>query len=618
MSGRTMSDSSNLVPLADLVQRWLDWDQDPETRAEIIKLRDEKNEIELEKRLRKRIEFGTAGLRGRMQAGFSSMNALTVIQASQGLAKFIKKTFQHEPEQQQPSVIIGRDARHNSQKFAALAANAFAAEKIRVLWYQSAGPTPLVPFGVLKHRASAGVMVTASHNPAKDNGMYFSNGCQINSPMDSQIAEQIKQNFEPWSSAWKSTDQNEYLSLDSYKDTADMYCKTVTDFVNSTKLATGPPRPFVYTPLHGVGHTIMSRLCEAAGVADMITVAEQQEPDPDFPTVVFPNPEESGALDLAMKTADAVNRDLIIANDPDADRLAVAEKVSGTWQKLTGDQLGILLASYMLDTMTSKSSLPQQKIAMLTTAVSTSLLHKMGAAESFHTVETLTGFKWLGNVARQLSTAENGSYTVPFAFEEALGYMFPSVCYDKDGLTAAQVFIAADTHWRVNEGLSGPHEKLMKLYEKYGYYENLNSYFVSPDPGTTVKLFEAIRRNKPADRQFPDKIGPLPVIRWRDMTVGFDSGPEREGHVPELPVDGGSQMLTVWSEHGIRFTFRGSGTEPKVKIYIESCASSRSDAVKAVCEVFKAVLENWVRPYAPGVTCAGEMVTSSGHVLKVE
>ncbi|OAX79660.1 hypothetical protein ACJ72_06018 [Emergomyces africanus] len=629
-----MADTS-AVPLSDLVKQWLEWDHDSETRAEISRLRDEKNETELERRLRKRIQFGTAGLRGRMQAGFSFMNALTVIQASQGLAKFIKRSHQQSPEQ--PSVIIGRDARHNSKKFAMLAANAFAAEGIRVLWYRNAGPTPLVPFGVLRHRAAGGVMITASHNPARDNGLIFryaSNGCQINSPMDAEIAELIQENLEPWPSAWDAMDENKHFVLDCYEDTATMYCDAVTQFVNSIKLAPGPPKPFVYTSLHGVGHSIMARLCEQLGLEDLITVvAEQKEPDPDFPTVVFPNPEESGALDLAMKTADASGRDLIIANDPDADRLAVAEKVDGTWLKLTGDQLGILFASYMLETIKSKDS-SQKKTAMLTTAVSTSMLSKIAQAESFHFQETLTGFKWLGNVARRLESGpsssgssqivvgEGGEYTVPFAFEEALGYMFPAISYDKDGLTAAMVFLAAaETHWRVNEGLT-PYGKLMQLYGRYGYYENLNTYFVSPDVGVTAKLFEGIRArvagkgHKGAIAEIGmGTVGLLPIMRWRDVTFGFDSGAGADEM--QLPVDPNSQMVTVWSERGIRFTLRGSGTEPKIKIYIESCSGSRDEAVKAVCDVFLAILKDWIEPYAPGVKCAERIVTSSGYVFVV-
>lgn len=220
---------------------------------------------------------------------------------------------------------------------------------------------------------------------------------------------------------------------------------------------------------------------------------------------------------------------------------------------------------------------------MLTTAVSTSMLSKIAREESFHFQETLTGFKWLGNVARRLESApssgrndvEGGDYTVvPFAFEEALGYMFPAISYDKDGLAAAMVFlVAAETHWRAHEGLT-PYGKLMQLYGRYGYFENLNTYFVSPDVGVTGKLFEGIRgrvagKGAKGGMEGMGTVGPLPIRRWRDVTFGFDSGAgaggEAEGDGMQLPVDPNSQMVTVWSERGIRFTLRGSGTEPKIK-----------------------------------------------------
>jgi len=342
-------------------------------------------------------------------------------------------------------------------------------------------------------------------------------------------------------------------------------------------------------------------------IRDIVTVTEQQEPDPDFPTVAFPNPEERGALDLAMKTADNLNRNLIIANDPDADRFAAAEKVSGSWFKFTGDQIGVLLASYLLDTLNAKGE-RAKPLAMICTAVSTNMLSKMAEIEGFYFEETLTGFKWLGNVARNL---EDKGYEVPFAFEEALGYMFTKVCYDKDGVTAAMVFLAAEAKWR-NEGLS-PYTKLQELYKTYGYHENLNTYFVSPDPETTARLFSSIR-NRPGSQR--NMIGSFPVSRWRDMTSGSDSG--TPDNVPLLPVDSSLQMLTVWSTRGVRLTLRASGTEPKVKIYIESCCDSREDAVSAVFDVFLAVLEDWIHPYAPSMTYTLTLYSSSGRVFMLD
>ncbi|KAM5440869.1 hypothetical protein MferCBS31731_004008 [Microsporum ferrugineum] len=594
-----------MEPLDTLVQRWLEWDQDPSTRKEMEQLRVDNDEAALEKRLRDRIQFGTAGLRGRMQAGFSCMNSLTVIQASQGLAKFVKATHQGT---EQPSVVIGRDARHNSRKFAFLAANAFEAEGIHVWWYDNVNPTPFVPFAVLLKKANAGVMVTASHNPAQDNGykVYFTNGAQINSPVDSQIADSIKLNLVPWPNAWRGIDGPQIRESKLHTEVSTLYCDDVTRFAISTVDTWRQPSQFVYTPMHGVGHATMSKLCDSLKIKGIITVPEQEHPDPDFSTVKFPNPEENGALDLAMKTADKSGVTLIIANDPDADRFAAAQKVNGSWFRFTGDQLGVLLASHLLDSWKNKKT--RKPMAMLSSTVSSSMLSKMAEKEGFHFEETLTGFKWMGNVARQL---ENQGYEVPFAFEEALGYMFTKVCYDKDGLTAAMLFLAAEAKWK-EQGLT-PFGKLEQLYETYGYHENLNTYFVSPDTKTTTSLFESIRKNTLDSNS---TIGSFPIHRWRDMTRGHDT--DTTDKRPVLPVDPASQMLTIWSHRGVRFTIRGSGTEPKVKIYIESCGASRKDAIDAVCDMLTAVLESWIKPYAPTMTYFTSMATSSGHIFKFD
>ncbi|KMU86872.1 phosphoglucomutase-2 [Coccidioides immitis H538.4] len=547
-----------MEPLETLVQRWLDWDQDPQTREEIKNLHDSHNLPELEKRLRKLypgIQFGTAGLRGRMQAGFSYMNCLTVIQASQGLGRYLKAL----PQTLGPlSVVIGRDGRHNSEKFAILAANAFRAEGIHVWCFNNPVPTPLVAYAVPFKKAIAGIVITASHNPAQDNG---------------------------------------------YKILQKAYCDDVCAFVVAD-LSASPGR-FVYTPLHGVGYSMMSELCEVLSIQGMTVVSEQRDPDPDFPTVRFPNPEEAGALDLAMKTADDLKIDIVIANDPDADRFAVAEKVGETWFKFTGDQVGVLLASHILDQW--KHQEQEKPIAMLCTAVSSNMLATMAKIEGFHFQETLTGFKWLGNVAKDL---ESEGYNVPFAFEEALGYMFCNVSYDKDGLTAAMVFLTAQAQWR-KQGFT-PFSRLQHLYQTYGYHETLNTYFVSPDPSISATLFDSIR-NLPEDKR--SCIGGFPVLRWRDATKGFDTGTPNS--VSNLPVDSTSQMITIWSDKGLRFTLRGSGTEPKVKIYIESCCPTRGDAVNAVCQVFLAVLVNWIRPFASIMTYAPAVTTSSGYIFNI-
>ena len=270
-------------------------------------------------------------------------------------------------------------------------------------------------------------------------------------------------------------------------------------------------------------------------------------------------------------------------------------------------------------------------MAMLCSAVSTNMLEKMATVEGFHFEETLTGFKWLGNIARDL---EDQGYEVPFAFEEALGYMFSKVCYDKDGLTGAMVFLAAESKWR-SQGLS-PYSKLQQLYQTYGYHETLNTYFVSPDSGITMEFFKSIRNRSPVKR---NELGTFAVNRFRDMTEEYDSG--GTGGKPALPIDPSSQMLTLWLDRGVRFTLRASGTEPKVKskfaskkdvlheafadikcvcacpVYIESCRDSREEAVKAACDAFLAVLKEWIEPYAPTLTYSSPLTSSSGYVFNV-
>ncbi|KAL4799785.1 hypothetical protein BDV19DRAFT_236633 [Aspergillus venezuelensis] len=591
--------------LSPLIQKWLEWDQDPSTRSEIEQLRDSRQAAELEKRLRKRIQFGTAGLRGRMAAGFSCMNSLTVIQASQGLAKYLRDNYAEDVSR---GVIIGHDARHNSARFAVLAANAFIAQKIPVYFYSGPAVTPTVPFGVTDMRALAGVMVTASHNPAQDNGykVYFKNGCQINSPMDREISDSIERNLAPWPNAWSdSPPASDLFHPKFYEQLLPRYTTRVWHYSKSTVQDWRYPKPFVYTPLHGVGGLVLPALCRSLGITDFTTVKEQAEPDPKFPTLPFPNPEENGALDLAVETADREGKTLIIANDPDADRFAAAEKVDGSWFFFTGNHMGALLASHLFDSLENIDT--DTRVAVLNSAVSSTMLEKMAKARGILFEESLTGFKWMGNTSRKL---EESGYYVTFAFEEALGYMFPEVCYDKDGITAAMIFLSAQARW-ATQGFT-PYTKLQQLFAEFGHHETLNNYFRSPNPETSLALFDAIRAGQFKSEM---KLGPFKILRWRDMTEGYDSGTEDKQ--PQLPADKSSQMLTLWLDRDVRFTIRASGTEAKVKYYIESCGSSNKQAIDAVCDTLRAVIKEWIQPYAPLLTYSKQLNTSSGHVLQL-
>ncbi|PSN64666.1 hypothetical protein BS50DRAFT_611885 [Corynespora cassiicola Philippines] len=581
--------------IKELAQEWLRLDEDKSTTDEIYKLLVHGDTEELEKRLRSRIAFGTAGLRGPMKAGFACMNSLTVIQASQGLAAYLLKT---EKDVKRRGVVIGRDARHNSEKFAKLTAAAFVAKNIKVWWYESPTHTPLVPFGVRELNAAAGVMITASHNPAQDNGykVYWSNGCQIIPPHDSGIAEAILENLKPVTWDTSLVDSPCLLVEGSLGLVQDNYHRAIVAAARpeGSTVANDPSLKFVYTPMHGVGLPAMERCAQDLGLASQMVVVEAQaKPDPDFPTVKFPNPEEKGALDLAMETADASSISLILASDPDADRLAVAEKVSGTWHIFTGNQLGILLAAYLFERYPKDK--PRDKLAMLASTVSSRMLHAMAEHEGFHFKETLTGFKWLGNVARDL---DKQGYDTAFAFEEALGYMIPQTVHDKDSISAAAVFLTAASHWSISQNLT-PYAKLQELYKRLGYFEDANTYLVSPSPATTTSVFTAIRAL--AD-PYPSQIGARKITRWRDLTVGYDS--KSKDHVPDLPVDKSAQMITCELDDGARFTVRGSGTEPKIKLYIECVGKSSDEAKQGAEEILKDLLSEWFKPEQNGLKLA--------------
>lgn len=538
-----------------------------------------------------------------MQAGYNSMNSLTVMQATQGLAEYLIKNVDGA---KQKGVVVGRDARHNSEKFKRIVTAVLVAKGIKVWRYGVPVHTPLVPFGVNYLNAAAGIMITASHNPASDNGykVYWSNGCQIIPPHDAGIAASIEQNPEPVKIDEKSLDDS-MLVEGELGQVRDAYYKAVAVAATCHHAPHFKQEPvrFVYTPLHGVGLSYFESVLAKLGIPGMSVVSQQASPDPDFPTVKFPNPEERGALDLAIHTADAAGVDLILANDPDADRLAVAEKVQGRWHQYTGNQLGALLAAHVIETYPRDSQHPLKKLAMLASTVSSQMVSAMCKHEGVHYTETLTGFKWLGNRALDL---EAEGYDVRFAYEEALGYMAPAVVHDKDGIAAAALFLTAVHRWRDQEGLT-PWQKLDTLYKRFGHFAESNTYLVSPSPDVTRRAFADLRSSADASHAHPSHLGRRKIRRWRDLTQGYDS--ETHDHKPELPVDKGSEMITVeleghMLEGHIVCTVRASGTEPKIKVYIDSKAHSMEEAKKHADEVQKDVIELWFPPDKYGLRVA--------------
>ncbi|KAK3674559.1 hypothetical protein LTR78_005645 [Recurvomyces mirabilis] len=585
----TTPGSMSSTSVQELAQKWLQQDRDPETRKEIQDLLSVGDDVALESRLRRRIAFGTAGLRSSMQAGYAHMNSLTVLQASQGLATYIlgQQSSHSVPPQ---AVVMGYDARYNSEKFARLAAAAFIAKGLDVLWFGELVHTPMVPFAVEHFSAAAGVMITASHNPARDNGykVYWANGCQIIPPRDKDIATAI--DLETDILSW------DHNAIETSSAVRNILAEARGAYKRAIQILARPAKhgnmlPFTYTPMHGVGLPFMQEAVEILGFTDhgMYVVAAQANPDADFPTVPFPNPEEKGALNLAMEEATASGSQLIIANDPDADRFAAAEYLDdGRWHQFTGNEMGALLAAYVLET----SSVERDQMAMLASTVSSRMLQAIAEKEGFRFQSTLTGFKYLGNVAQQMR--ERGLKPV-YAYEEAIGYMFPSVVWDKDGIAAATVFLLARRKWHA-EGLT-PWRKLQSLFEHYGYFADANTYLISPSPEVTSATFAAIRNSSHGTP--PTHIGKRKVRRWRDLTTGYDSG-SADG-TPDLPVDTAAQMITCWLDDAV-FTARGSGTEPKIKLYVEAIGAASSAAAKTIAnDVLKDLVSEWF----PGLRLAG-------------
>lgn len=564
------------------------------TRAEIKQLYANHDFDQLGQRLGSRIEFGTAGLRAAMEAGFSRMNDLTVLQASQGLAVYVKETVKDATRR---GIVIGHDHRHNSARFAELTKIAFAHHGFKVYEYGDLVHTPMVPFGVDHFNASCGVMITASHNPAKDNGykVYWENGCQIIPPHDHGIAASIDNNLTPWT--WTLSDED--ATMVENIDLTEQYLNTIKTRLVGT-FVEGTPNgshshagfgiPFVYTPMHGVGLPIMTSVCELLGVGQRMHVVEQQaKPDPDFSTVSFPNPEEKGALDLAIDCADENSCELILASDPDADRFAVAVKAhDGNWTQLTGNQVGALFAFQALSSTSGK-------VAVINSTVSSQLMKNLAELHGATYFDTLTGFKWIGNKAIDL---EAKGYTVPFAFEEALGYMFP-VVHDKDGISAAAMFLLLVKKYHIKSG-QDVLNLLEIIYKKTGYFEEHNDYYIAPSPEITKQVFDFVRSNQVSKTH----VGDFEVKGWRDLTIGYDS--QTADHKPTLPVSASSQMITVCLEGttpGLkcRFTARGSGTEPKLKVYIEAQAPTAQQAKTFADQVWGCLAKEWFRPQVSGL-----------------
>jgi phosphomannomutase len=519
--------------LAERVREWIAGDPDPQARAELQDLLDAGDEAALADRFAGPLTFGTAGLRGPMRAGPNGMNVAVVRRAAAGLAAYLRGTARHDAH-----VVIGYDARHGSHRFAVDSARVMAAAGLRVELLGGVLPTPVLAYAVRARQADAGVMVTASHNPARDNGykVYLggpaadpASGAQLVPPQDALIEAAIA--AAPPASQLELADRFQTLGPEVRRD--------YLDAITGLSLVADREVRVAYTPLHGVGGAVMLDAFAQAGFDAPEVVAAQAAPDPDFPTVAFPNPEEPGATDLLLELAARTGADIAIANDPDADRCAVANMAGGVGRLLTGDELGLLLADHVL------TRRPRQgRPLVATTIVSSSALRALAAARDADAATTLTGFKWL---------ARAGGPELVFAYEEALGYAVGlPVVRDKDGISAAlAVAELAATLKRSGRTL---HDRIDELACEIGLFATSQLSVRHTDPRAGVRVIEGLRVST------PPQLGGMRVQSAHDLSHPRDGLP---------PTEGVRLQLTGGRFAGGRVLVRPSGTEPKLKAYLE-------------------------------------------------
>ncbi|HFG1952052.1 TPA: phospho-sugar mutase [Vibrio cholerae] len=530
------------------VTHWLARDPDPKTRQELQQLIDTQQDAQIAERFQSRLEFGTAGLRGKVGCGPNRMNRLVIQETAAGLGHYLIAQL---PDAKNRGVVIGYDGRPDSKQFAHDTASVLTSLGIKTYLTYQVAATPIVAFGVRHFNAAAAVVVTASHNPPEYNGfkVYWENGAQIIPPHDAGIAACIDQ---------AAQQALPYLSLEEAEQQGllhwlrDEYYQTYRKTIGASPLLQHHTKPqalsLAYTAMHGVGANMAETLLADTGFTHVSSVKEQREPDGTFPTVNFPNPEEAGAMDMVMALAKKVGAQLACANDPDADRFAVAaRKADGGYQMLTGDQVGSLFGHYLL----SQTDARRQLVG--NTIVSSSLLSKIAAAHGARYYQTLTGFKWLTNVAMQEQTEQ---HQFLFAYEEALGYTIGSTVWDKDGLSALVAF--AQLAAELNAQGKTVWDQLEALYRQHGLHVNAQrSIALAPN---SPPVGDKLRATPPTD------IAGRKVLIVEDFKLARRTFADGKTETITLPT---SDVLIYHLDGGARVIVRPSGTEPKLKCYYE-------------------------------------------------
>ncbi len=535
-----VSTASGTSLAADLARQWLEVDPDPATQAETRDLLASGGD-DLERRFGGRLQFGTAGLRGPLGAGPLRMNRVVVRSAAAAIGHHLLATLDDGGSNGSrpggpPLVVVGFDARHGSRDFAEDTVRILAAMGVASLLLPGPLPTPVLAFTLRDRGADAGIMVTASHNPAADNGykVYWSDGAQIIPPIDSEVSALIDASPLPTDADLAPPDHP--LIARAGRAEVLRYEEAAT-----TVVALDTPRELsvVYTPLHGVGRDVLLEAFGMAGFPEPAVVGAQSDPDPDFPTVEYPNPEVDGATDMALELAAGLEADLVLANDPDADRLAVAVPHRGGWRTLTGDEVGALLADHVLTAGSGDNRL------VATTVVSSRMLAAIAGHHGVRHAETLTGFKWIVRPGLLDPSAD-----FVFGYEEAAGFAVGDLVRDKDGITAALAF--AELAAVEKAGGRTVLDRLHDLWRRHGLHRTAlrTIRYEGPDGSAEMARRMQVLRERP-----PSAVGSMPVVSMTDLAIA-GSGLS--------PTD-----AIVFDLEGGRLAVRPSGTEPMLKAYAE-------------------------------------------------
>ncbi|MGD9703930.1 MAG: phospho-sugar mutase [Acidimicrobiia bacterium] len=526
--------------LRDRAAAWIAVDPDPDTRAELERLVAADDGAGVADRFDGRLQFGTAGLRGALGAGPMRMNRVVVRRAAWGLVQYLLRT---DPRTAERGIVIGYDARRNSDVFALDSARVAAALGVRSMLLPHRLPTPVLAFSITELDAAAGVMVTASHNPPQDNGykVYLGDGAQIVPPHDTGISAEIDR--APADVPVSAEDDPLISTLDG---------AVIRAYVEAIRPATATDVRVAYTPMHGVGGEVLLAAFEHAGLPAPHVVEAQFQPDPSFPTVSFPNPEEPGAMDLLLELAASCAADIALANDPDADRLGAAIPTpDGGWRRLGGDELGWLLADHLLSTTTGGDRL------VITTLVSSTLLGEMAAAHGVRYAETFTGFKWIARMV-----LDHPEWQFLFGYEQALGYLVASRPLDKDGISAAVMMAeVAATAKASGETLQ---QRLDAIADRYGRHLT-QEHSIKMDPAVGAVAVAAMQAKPPAELAGH----PVTEVTWFE-----EAG-----------------LLRLQCGPTARVQVRPSGTEPKVKVYAEAVGADPAPLVDALVAYFDSCVQ---------------------------